>query len=181
MKFKMKLIYRHAKKWRSVWKKIHFKKGKNIISEDKSIFFKKYGIYDVHDIIALHRSEFKLIKKNTKRLTHFNIQWTGHKQGKKYLITKIEKLGYFNGIVYKPPILSCNNFILAKCLSAKNHNEYASLGDNIFKYSLSNIKDINSLKKTMKRRYKKSLAHISDSKKLSLGVAITELKIIKRL
>ena len=62
----------------------------------------------------------------------------------------------------------------------QNHNKYASLGDNIFKYSLSNIKDINSLKKTMKRRYKKSLAHLSDTEKLSLGVAITELKIIKR-
>ena len=176
----MKLIHRHAKKWRRVWKKVYFKKGKNIISEDKSIFFKKYGIHDVHGIIALHRSEFKLIKRNTKRLTHFNIQWTGHKQGKKYLITKIERLGYFNGIVYKPPILNCNNFILAKCLSVQNHNKYVNLGDNVFKYSLSNIKDINSLKKTMKRRYKKSLAHMSDSKKLSLGVAITKLKIIKR-
>jgi len=174
----MKLIHRHTKKWRRVWKKVYFKKGKNIISEDKSIFIKKYGI---HDTIALHRSEFKLIKKNTKRLTHFNIQWTGHKQGKKYLITKIERLGYFNGIVYKPPIFSCNNFILTKCLSVQNHNKYASLGNNVFKYSLSNIKDINSLKKTMKRRYKKSLAHMSDSIKLSLGVAITELKIIKRL
>ena len=174
----MKLIHRHAKKWHRVWENVYFKRGKNIISENKIFFHKRY---DVHNIIVLHRSEFKLIKRNTKRVTHFNIQWAGHKQGKKYLITKIERLGYFNGIVYKPPILSRNNFILAKCLSAQNHNKYASLGDNIFKYSLSNIKDINSLKKTMKRRYKKSLAHISDSKKLSLGVAITELKIIKRL
>ena len=144
----MKLIHRRAKKWCRVFKKVYFKKGKNIISEDKSIFFKRYGI---HSTIALHRSEYKLIKKNTKRLTHFNIQWTGHKQGKKYLITKIERLGYFNGIVYKPPIFSCNNFILAKCLSVQNHNKYAGLGDNVFKYSLSNIKDINSLKKAMSK------------------------------
>jgi|TARA_B100001964_G_scaffold113120_1_gene126076 hypothetical protein len=173
----MKLIQRHAKKWCRVLKKVYFKKGKNIIFEDKSIFFKRYG---VHNTIALHSSEFKLIKRNTKRLTHFNIQWTGHKQGKKYLIAKIERLGYFNGIVYKPPILSCNNFILTKCLSVQNHNKYGNLRDNVFKYSLSNIRDINSLKKTIKRRYKMSLAHISDSKKMSLGVAITELKIIKR-
>jgi len=173
----MKLIHRHAKKWCRLWKRVYFKKGRNIISEDRGIFFKRYGI---HNTIALHRLEFKLIKRNTKRLTHFNIQWTGHKQGKKYLIVKIERLGYFNGIVYKPAILSCNDFILAKCLSVQNHIKYASLGDNVFKYSLGNIKDINSLKKTIKRRYKKSLAHISDSKKLSLGVAITKLKIIKR-
>ena len=173
----MKLIHRRAKKWCRVFKRVYFKKGKNIISEDKSLFFKRCGI---HSTIALHRSEFKLIKRNAKRLTHFNIQWTGHKQGKKYLIAKIERLGYFNGIVYKPPILSCNNFILTKCLSVQNHNKYGNLRDNVFKYSLSNIRDINSLKKTIKRRYKMSLAHISDSKKMSLGVAITELKIIKR-
>ena len=35
------------------------------------------------------------------------------------------------------------------------------------------------IKKAIKRRYKKSLSHLSDRKKLSLGVAITELKIIK--
>ena len=173
----MKLIHRRAKKWCRVFKRVYFKKGKNIISEDKSLFFKRCGI---HSTIALHRSEFKLIKRNAKRLTHFNIQWTGHKPGRKYLITKIEKFGYFNGIVFKPPILSYNNFILAKRLSVQNQNKYASLSDNVFRYSLSNIKDISSLKKAIKRRYKKSLAHISDSKKLSLGVAITKLKIIKR-
>ena len=43
------------------------------------------------------------------------------------------------------------------------------------------MKSINALKKAIMRRYKKTLAHLSDVEKLSLGVAITELKIIKRL
>ena len=38
------------------------------------------------------------------------------------------------------------------------------------------IINANALKKTMIKRYKKSLAHVSDTKKLSLGVGITELK-----
>ena len=59
--------------------------------------------------------------------------------------------------------------------------DYVNLKKKVFEHSLSNIKNVDALKKTIKRRYKKSLAHISDSKKLSLGVAITELKIIKRL
>ena len=128
------------------------------------------------------RSDFKLIKKNMNRFTHFNIQYTAHKPGKNYLIMKIHKRGYFNESTstYKDAILDSNNFILAKCLSAQNNIDYVDLKEKVFEHSLSNIKNINTLKKAIKRRYKKSLAHLSDTEKLSLGVAITELKIIKR-
>ena len=61
-----------------------------------------------------------------------------------------------------------------------NDIDYVNLKEKVFKLSLSNIKNIDALKKAIKRRYKKSLAHLSDTEKLSLGVAITELKIIKR-
>ena len=161
-------------------KKIYFRKGKNIISENIDVFLKKYN---VHFTISILHSDFKLIKKNMNRYTHFNIQYTGHKPGKNYLIIKIHKRGYFNGSTstYKDAILDINNFILAKCLSTQNNIDYVDLKEKVFEHSLSNIKNINALKKAIKRRYKKSLAHISDSKKLSLGVAITELKIIKRL
>ena len=97
-----------------------------------------------------------------------------------YLIVTIEKKGYFDGIIYKPPILSVKNFILAKCLSVQNYLNYSELKNNVFKYSLSNIKNVNALKKAIKRRYKTSLHHLSDLKKLSLGIAITELRILKR-
>ncbi len=158
-------------------KKLYFRKGKNIISKNHSVVSKKYNI---HHVIKLLHQDFKLIKKNMNRLTHFNIQDTEHKQGKNYLIIKIYKQGYFDGITYKHPILNNNNFIFAKCLSVKNNIEYVNLNEKVFKYSLSNIKNINALKKTIKRRYKKTLTHLSDEEKLSLGVAITELKIIKR-
>ena len=157
--------------------KIYFRKGKNIISENIAVFFKKYN---VHDCIQILHSDFKLIKKNMNRFTHFNIQYTKHKPGKNYLIMKIHKRGYFDGITFKQPIYNNNNFILAKCLSAQNNIDYVDLKEKVFEHSLSNIKNINALKKAIKRRYKKSLAHLSDTEKLSLGVAITELKIIKR-
>ena len=158
-------------------KKIYFRKGENIVSENLSVFYKKYN---VHSAIQILHSDFKLIKKNMNRFTHFNIQYTAHKPGKNYLIIKIYKQGYFDGITYKHPILNNNNFIFAKCLSVKNNIEYVNLNEKVFKYSLSNIKNINALKKTIKRRYKKTLSHLSDTEKLSLGIAITELKIIKR-
>ena len=114
------------------------------------------------------------------RLTHFNIQYTDHKSGENYLIARIYKQGYFDGITTKDPILDSNNFIFTKCLSVQNNIRYVDLKKKVFAHSLSNIKNINSLKKAIKRRYKKSLAHLSDNEKISLGIGITELKIIKR-
>ena len=99
---------------------------------------------------------------------------------KNYLIAKIAKQGYFDGVINREPILDSNNFIFSKCLSVKNNIDYVDLKKKVFKHSFSNIKNVNTLKKAIKRRYKKTLTHLSDEEKLSLGVAITELKIIKR-
>ena len=158
-------------------KKIYFKKGKNIISENINIFKKKYN---VHRVIRLLNPDFKLIKKNMNKFMHFSIQNTAHVAGQNCLIVKIYKKGYFNGRIYKQPIFYNNNFILAKCLSTQNNIDYVDLKEKVFEHSLSNIKNINALKKAIKRRYKKSLAHLSNAEKLSLGVAITKLEIIKR-
>ena len=73
------------------------------------------------------------------------------------------------------------NFILTKCISVQNNVHYVNLKKNVFKHSLSNIKNIYALKKNINSRYKKSLAHLSDKEKLSLGVGTTKLKILKRL
>ena len=158
-------------------KKIYFKKGKNIICENSNVFLKRNN---VHRVIHLLHQDFKLIKKNMNKFTHFNIQDTSHERGKNYLIIKINKGGYYDGTTYKQCILDSNNFILVKCLFAKNNIDYVDLKEKVFKHSLNNIKNVNTLKKAIKRRYKETLAHLSDAEKLSLGVAITELKIIKR-
>ena len=179
MKSKMKKHFnRGPKNWAKTHSKIYFRKGKNFISENLNAFVKKYN---VHSLIRILPPDFKLIKKNMNRFTHFNILNTINKPGKNYLIVRIHKRGYYDGITYKQPILVSSNFILAKCLSVQNNIDYVNLKKNVFKYSSSNIKNIDALKKAIKRRYKKTLTHLSDTEKLSLGVAITELKIIKRL
>jgi uncharacterized protein (DUF952 family) len=157
-------------------KKLYFKKGKNIISRNLSVFFKKYK---VHWSIQALKSDFKFIKKKTYRYTHFNIQNTGHIPGRNYLIIKVYKQGYFDGKTYKPSIFSDNDFILAKCISVKNNINYYELKKKDFKHSISSIKNTSNLQKFIKSRYQKTLKHLSDREKLSLGVAITELKIIK--
>ena len=158
--------------------KIYFKRKKKIIAVNWKLFKKKFR---VQDTIALRKSDFKWIKKEMDRFTHFNIQYTDHVSGKKYIILKIDEPGYFDGQMFRPAIFDSKNLILAKCLSVKNYLNYKNINNSIFKNSLENIKDISSLKKAIKRRYKRSLKHISYSEKLSLGVAVTELKIIKRL
>ena len=159
------------------WKRLYFKKGKNIISKNFNTFLKKYN---VHCPIRVFSSDYSLIKRSTNRFTHFNILDTINKPGKNYLIMRIIKPGSFDGKIYKHPILDINNFILAKCITAKNKITYKNIKKEDFKYSLSNLKNINDLKKAMKRRYKKRLAYLSNSEKLSLGVAKTEFEIIKR-
>ena len=158
--------------------KIIYKTKKKIITENNKIFFKRFK---VHCNIQILPYDFKFIKKNMKKLTHFNIQYTVHKPGRSYLVMKIHKPGYFDGKTYKAPIIDGTNFIFARCISSKNHVSYDKLKKADFKYSLSIIKNKNSLKKAIKRRYKKTLAHLNDKEKLSLGIAITKLLIIKRL
>ena len=163
---------------RKISKKIYFKKGKKIISGNPKAFFKKNHI---HCVIQVLPTDFNMIKKTMIKYTHFNIQYTVHKTGKYYFIIKIYKRGYYNGKIYRTSILDGNNFILAKCISAKNYVNYKDLKKNIFRNSIDTIKNVRNLKKAIIRRYKKTLSHLSDKEKLSLGVGITQLKIIKRL
>ena len=163
---------RHPKKLAVIKIKIKNK----VISVNWKVFYKKYNIAGIIQILA---TDFELINKKIKKFTHFNIQNTVHRAGKKYLICKIYKRGSYDGKIYKKNILDGSGFILAKCTYAKNHISYSKFNKKYFKYSLSNIKNIPSLKESIKRRYKKTLSHLSYKEKLSLGVAVTKLKIIK--
>ena len=158
-------------------KTIYFRKGKKNIIIKRAALHKKYGISGV---IIILKQDFKLIKKNINRFIHFNIQNSVHTPGKNYLIIRILKRGYYDGVYSKRPILDGNNFIIAKCLAAQNNIKYKNIKKKVFKHSLSNTKNVSALKRTIKRRYKKTLVHLSDKEKLSLGVATTDLKIIKR-
>ena len=156
---------------------IYFQKGKKIISKNIATFLKKNNL---NKIIRLQKNDFDLLKKNKIRYTHFNIKKTVHKKGDKCLIVRIIKPGFFDGKISKQPIFSSHVLIYAKCLSSKNNLQYNKIKKTYFKHSLSNIKNIKDLKKAMIRRYKKSLFHMTNIEKLSLGVGITELKIIKK-
>lgn len=172
---KKKSVIRYCNEY--AYKKLYFVEGKDIVAVDMERIEKKYN---VDTVIKLFDVDFDLIKEDMKRLTHFNIQYCGHKPGYRYLILKIEEPGYFDGKNERPPILSNNSFLIANCLLVRDNLNYDELTESDFKNSLDNIRDVDSLKKAMIRRYEKSLAHLSNEEKLSLGISITELEIIER-
>ena len=148
---------------------------KKLISKNVNDFVKKFKL---HDVVKLISKDFESISKKNKVINHFNLDWSGHKVGKYYLLVKIMKKGSFNGKVYKAPILSKKIVYFVKCLKIKNYLRYENLKKKDFKYSFKDIKNVKALKKAMIRRYKKSLLHINNIQIIRLGVSTTKLKII---
>ena len=148
----------------------------------KKLNYKKFlKKYKVHDLIKFPRNEFKYLNGKRIFFTHFNIHKTVHKRGKKYLIVKIYKKGYFNKKKYEHPILDGKKFILTKCLNSKNYIQYEKLKKGDFRFSIKTIKNVSVLKKNILLRYKSSMGNLTKKEKLNLGVATTKLKILKTI
>lgn len=135
--------------------------------------------HKISGIIKFTEEEFKNIKKKTKCLRHFNIQYCGHKKGHFYMLVKIIKKGSFDGKIFKSPVLDQNKKILAQCTYVKNFVNYNSLNKDDFKNCIKLIKNKTTLKRYIIRRYNKSLSHLSTKKKISMGISITDLKLNK--
>lgn len=151
------------------------KNKKNLLKKNVFDFKQKYKL---HDYIKLTTKDFNLINEKKIFFTHFNLEWSGHKKGKYYLLVKILKRGSFDGKIYKAPIISSKKVFIVKCIGTKNKVMYDDLNSKDFNYSLINIKNKKNLKKAIIRRYKKTLPHIKVNEFFKLGVAITELKIL---
>lgn len=159
----------------TLYKSLFFRKSGHIVSIDLE---KVAEIGNNNGPIKLFDEDFVNINENVRRMTHFNIQQCGHQKGLNYLVFKIVEPGYFDNKIEQPPILDAHEFYLARCINVENCVDYEFLNDEHFTFSLNNIKNIDSLKSAILRRYEKSLAHISVEKKLSLGVSVTELEIL---
>ena len=135
-------------------------------------------MFKIDSVIKLLSEDFSFINPRQRQLTHFNIQHAGHSPGKRYLVLKIEKPGFFDKIKERPPILNMKSALIAKCISIQNQVQYGELSEKDFINSLKHIKSVNELKSAILRRYKQSLSHISEEQKLAMGVSITKLEII---
>lgn len=133
---------------------------------------------NVDGIIRIQKKDFPLLFRR-KYLTHFNLEWSGHVEGKRYILAKIERPGYFKkGEKEVQPLLSFDSKFVAKCIGSKEFVKYDEVTEEDFKYSFENIKSIDELKEQILYRYTKSLPDMKKKELLDLGVGITYLQFI---
>lgn len=130
-------------------------------------------------IIRIEEEEFKYYNEKSKYLTVFNLQFSGHRKDKNYLLPKILKHGYYrkSGDEVKP-ILDFNNCVVGKCIEVRENVSYDKLTIDDFKDSFENIRDVDALKKVLVRKYSKSMPDLHFAEILRLGVSVTKLQII---
>lgn len=153
-----------------------------ILTKNREIDYKEFLKENkFNGIIKIQKNDYKLINKNQKFLTHFNLQYSAHQKGKLYLLVKISKPGhYISDEDFSFPILDLNNCYVAKCLEVRNYIDCNTLTKEDFENSFDNIKNKTELKKQILERYSHSLPEFSNKEILDLGVSITKLEIIDK-
>ena len=143
---------------------------------DRNKFFQKHRI---EKVIRISKEDYGFLLLDIKYLTHFNLQHANHKKGKVYALPLIVKRGYLTQQKEVLPILSFKNCLVAECIDVRNNIKYEDLTSGDFEHSFQNIKNVEDLKAAIIRRYKRSMLNLSIEEVLSLGVAITKLKILR--
>jgi hypothetical protein len=136
-------------------------------------------------IIRLTSFEKKNIKSKSKYLTLFYYKNTTVKKGENYEVPTILKYGKRflskdgnKNKIEVLPKLSFKNSFRVKCIEVKNHIAYEDLSNNIFKYSLKNIQNIEQLQKSILRRYKISRPFLTKKEIVKGGIAYTIVEIV---
>ncbi len=138
--------------------------------------------FSIDSVIRIQQKDYKYINKDEKLFVHFNLEVCNHEKGKIYALPKIIKPGYYkNEDKEKFPVLNFKNCYLGRCVRVRQRVKYSALTKNDFKYSLSNIKDAESLKREMLLRYGKSMPELEKKEIIKAGVSITTLKLIGKI
>lgn len=134
--------------------------------------------HNVDGDIRILDDEYPEIDTSLKFYTHFNMEFGGHRIGKRYGLPHIIKQGYFRSQTDEVlPLCSFDNSLVATCVQVREHIPYRSLQDSNFEFSMKHIKNISDLKGAILKRYKVSLPNLSEEEILSFGVGITVLQL----
>lgn len=140
---------------------------------------KIYEDLSIDGIIRIHAKDY-LEFPSGPLFTHFNLEFSGHKQGKVYALPKIVTPGFYISPKNKrAPVLNFSNCFIVRCLKTKERVPYADLTKTDFQYSLRHIQNSDQLKKEILWRYTQSLPNISPDEILQRGVSITTVEILK--
>ena len=147
-----------------------------IIEEyDAKDFTRHFGIAT---IIRILNDEYSFIDHDLPFLTHFNMEFSGHKTGAKVLLPRILRQGYFKGEEDEVlPVLSVKNVYVGTVVKKREHIPYDALLPEAFTYSMKHIKSPAELKKAILRRYGVSMPLLSDDEILARGVGMTVIKL----
>ena len=137
--------------------------------------------HQIDGIIRIPAEAYDAIDKDLARYTHFNLEFSGHRIGATYALAKIVTHGYFRSLGdERPPVISFDDILVARCVSVREHVPYDAIRDKDFRYASKLTQNIEDLKKEMLFHYALSLPFLTKMGILDRGVSITTLRIIKR-
>ncbi|MCH8520112.1 MAG: hypothetical protein LAT82_05140 [Nanoarchaeota archaeon] len=135
---------------------------------------------EIFSIIRIKLEEYEYINTKNKYLTHFNLEKSGHKINKVYILPKIIQQGYFeekdNLKTEILPILSFEEVLIYKCINCKEHISYQDLKKDDFKYSMTHISNSQELFDAIFKRYSISLPTLLKNDIYNRGVSLTTLE-----
>ncbi len=128
-------------------------------------------------VIRILDEEYGDINRTLPFFTHFNLEFSGHRIGAKYMLPRIVKQGYYRGPEDEVlPVLSFNDVLVGTCVGVREHVPYKALREVNFLYSMKHIQDQSELKKAILRRYRVSMPNLTQEEIFNLGVSVTTLQ-----
>jgi hypothetical protein len=134
--------------------------------------------HHVDGVIRILEEEYKDIDHTLPFFTHFNLEFSGHRIGAKYILPRIIEQGYYRTPDDEVlPVLSFEGAIVGTCTGIREHVPYKTLRDKDFQYSMKHIQNMSELKKAILGRYGVSMPNLTEKEILNLGLAITTLRL----
>ena len=126
--------------------------------------------------IRIRESEYDDIDPYHGYFTHFNLEFSGHRIGKRYALPKILVSGYYKSDEDElPPLLSFEGIYFSTAIKVIEHVPYKALRLEYFAHSMRHIKNEEELRRAILKRYLVSMPGLSEERILSMGVSITTL------
>jgi hypothetical protein len=135
----------------------------------------KLGFFNCLRIL---KEEYEGIDPLLPFFSHFNIEFAGNPIGKRYALPKILVQGYYRSDEDElPPLLSFDGMLYGMTTNVRDHIPYERLTPEDFRYSMRHIKTPEELKLAILARYRVSMPHVPLPELLTMGVAITTIKL----
>lgn len=137
--------------------------------------------HGINGVIRIQSYDYPFFPKS-EYFAHFNLQHCSHTVGSVYALPEIIRPGYYiSDSEQKLPLLVFAGKHIGECVEVRNNLSYDDLPEEDFEYSFEHIKNVETLKKAIIRRYSVSMPKLSVEEITGLGISFTKLRIIRRM